>query len=128
LKEKLVTATILIFLDWTQLFHVHVDASAIAVGIVPVQPGEGNIDHPISFSSGKFFQAEKNYTTTEHEGLVMVYAMQKFPHYLLGNAFKFFTDHLALKYLVNKPVLGGEDLPVVAVASGVLFSGCGEAW
>jgi hypothetical protein len=37
----------------------------------------------------------------------MVYALQKFRHYLLGGNFKMFTDHSALKYLVNKPVLGG---------------------
>jgi hypothetical protein len=28
-------------------------------------------------------------------------------HYLLGKYFKMFTDHSSLKYLVNKPVLGG---------------------
>ena len=37
----------------------------------------------------------------------MVYSLQKFCHYLLGGMFKFFTDHSALKYLVNKPVLEG---------------------
>jgi hypothetical protein len=37
----------------------------------------------------------------------MVYALQKFRHYLLGKHFNMFTDHSALKYLVNKPVLGG---------------------
>jgi hypothetical protein len=37
----------------------------------------------------------------------MVYALQKFKHYLLGKHFKMFTDQSALKYLVNKPVLGG---------------------
>ena len=37
----------------------------------------------------------------------MVYSLQKFRHYLLGGKFKFFTDHSALKYLVNKPVLEG---------------------
>jgi hypothetical protein len=37
----------------------------------------------------------------------MVYTLQKFRHYLLGKHFKMFTYHLALKYLVNKPVLGG---------------------
>ena len=37
----------------------------------------------------------------------MVYALQKFRHYLSGASFKMFTDHSALKYLVNKPVLGG---------------------
>ena len=37
----------------------------------------------------------------------MVYALQKFRHYLLGGHFKMFIDHSALQYLVNKPVLGG---------------------
>jgi hypothetical protein len=37
----------------------------------------------------------------------MVYALQMFRHYLLGKQFKMFTDHSALKYLVNEPVLGG---------------------
>jgi hypothetical protein len=37
----------------------------------------------------------------------MVYALQKFRHYLLGKHFNIFTDHSALKYLVNKPVLEG---------------------
>jgi hypothetical protein len=52
-------------------------------------------------------QSEINYTTIEREGLAMVYAMQKFRHYLLGGHFKMFTNHSALKYLVNKPVMGG---------------------
>jgi hypothetical protein len=38
----------------------------------------------------------------------MVYALQKFHHYLLGGHFKMFTNHSVLKYLVNKPMLGGE--------------------
>jgi hypothetical protein len=37
----------------------------------------------------------------------MIYALHKFRHYLLGSHFKLFTDHSALKYLVNKPVLEG---------------------
>lgn len=44
---------------------------------------------------------------TELEGLAMVYALQMFQHYLLGGHFKMYTDHSSLKYLVNKPVLGG---------------------
>ena len=34
LKEKMVTAPILVFPDWTKPFHVHVDASDIALGVV----------------------------------------------------------------------------------------------
>ncbi len=29
--------------------------------------------------------------------------MHKFRHYLLGNKFVFYVDHMALAYLVNKP-------------------------
>jgi hypothetical protein len=85
-----------------------VDASSITLGVVLSQRGEGDIDHSISFARSKLSIKDKNYTTTEWEGLVMVYALHKFRHYLLGSHFKMYTDHSALKYLVNKPVLGGE--------------------
>eukprot|EP00253_Pinus_taeda_P035331 PITA_35331 len=45
---------------------------------------------------------------TEREGLAMVYALLKFRHYLLGGNFEMYTNHSALKYLVNKPMLGGK--------------------
>jgi hypothetical protein len=107
LKEKMVTTPILVFPDWEKTFHVHVDASTIALGAILAQPREGNLDHPIAFARRKLSNSEHNYNTTEREGLTMVYALQKFRHYLLGNFFKMFIDHSALKYLVNKPVLGG---------------------
>ena len=108
LKDRIVTTSILVFLDWKKIFHVHVDAPSIALGIILAQPGEGNIDDPIAFARRKLSLAERNYTTTEREGLAMVYALQKYRHYLLRSHFKMFTDHSALKYLVNKPVLGGK--------------------
>jgi hypothetical protein len=33
----------------------------------------------------------------------MVFALHKFKHYLLGNKFMFYVDHMALVYLLNKP-------------------------
>jgi hypothetical protein len=48
---------------------------------------------------------EIEYTTIEVEALVMVYALQKFKHYMLGNKFTFFVDHMALVYIVNKPLI-----------------------
>jgi hypothetical protein len=38
----------------------------------------------------------------------MVYALHKFKQYLLGTHFKMFTNHSALKYQVNEPILGVE--------------------
>jgi len=33
----------------------------------------------------------------------MVYVLHKFRHFLLGNKFVFYVNHIALVYLVNKP-------------------------
>jgi hypothetical protein len=103
----MVMVPILVFPYWRKEFHVHVNASSIALGEVLAQPGEGDIDHQLAFASRKLSTTEINYTTTEREGLAMVYDLQKFHHYLLGGHFKMFTDYSTLKYLVNKPVLGG---------------------
>ena len=99
---------ILVFPDWNKEFHVHVNTSSIVMGVVLMQPGEGNMDHPIAYASRKLSFAKRNYTMTKREVLALVYALQKFRHYLLGRHFKMFIDHSALQYLVNKPVLGGK--------------------
>jgi hypothetical protein len=77
------------------------------LGAILTQPSDGAMDHPIYLVSQKFSQEDRNYTTTKREVLAMIYALQKFRQYLLGSHFKFFTDHSALKYLVNKPILDG---------------------
>jgi hypothetical protein len=59
LKQRLVTAPILVFPYWNKEFHVHVDASSIALGAVLSQPGEGAIDHLIAFASRKLSISEK---------------------------------------------------------------------
>ena len=78
MKSKMASAPILVFPDCDKEFHVHIDASSIALGFILAQPGEGDLDHPITYASRKLSFAKLNYTTTEREGLVMVYALQKF--------------------------------------------------
>ena len=107
LNGKLASAPILVFLKWDVEFHVHVDALCITLGAMLTQEGREGLDHPIVFASRRLSKVEKNYSTTECEGLAMVYVLQKYRHYFLGGHFKMYTDHSALKYLVNKPVLGG---------------------
>ena len=46
-------APILVFPYWKKEFHVHVNASSIMLSIVLRQPGEGALNHPISFTSRK---------------------------------------------------------------------------
>jgi len=80
------------------------------LGVILTQDGREGLDHPISFVSQILSKAEKNYSTTECEGLVMVYVLQKYRDYLLGGHVKMYIDHSTLKYLVNKLVLGGHIL------------------
>lgn len=90
LKEKMVNAPILTFLNYLKEFHVYVDLLVIAFGFLLAQPRKGEINHPIYFANNKLSQVERNYTTIEREGLVMIYALQKLCHYFLGGHFKSF--------------------------------------
>jgi hypothetical protein len=38
----------------------------------------------------------------------MVYALHKFKHYMLGNMFTFYVNHMALVHLINKPHVYGK--------------------
>ena len=75
---------ILVFPNRNKEFHVHVDASSTALGVFPTYPGEGDLDHPIAYASRKLSFTERNYAMTKREGLVMVYALQKFQALFVG--------------------------------------------
>ena len=75
LKEKLITTPIMIFPNWEKEFHVHVDASGIALGAILTQPGDGAMDQPIYFASWKLSHVVCNYTMTKRGGLSMIYAL-----------------------------------------------------
>nr|GEX72140.1 reverse transcriptase domain-containing protein [Tanacetum cinerariifolium] len=101
LKEKLTEAPILLAPNWDQPFELMCDASDYAVGAVLGQRVEKNF-RPIHYANKTMDQAETNYTTTEKEMLVVVYALEKFRSYLIMNKRIVYTDHSALKYLFAK--------------------------
>ena len=95
LKKKLVEVPILRFPNWSIKFHVHIDASGIAIGAILTQPEDDGMEYPIVYSSQKLNKEERNYSTTERETLGMVFALQNYQHYLLANPFIFYTYHQA---------------------------------
>ncbi|GJZ68650.1 reverse transcriptase domain-containing protein [Tanacetum coccineum] len=76
LKKKLTEAPILIAPDWDQPFKLMCDASDYAIGAVLGQRIEKHF-RPIHYASKTMTEAESNYTTTEKEMLVVVYAFLK---------------------------------------------------
>ena len=71
LKENMVTTPILIFPNWSKVFHMHVYASRVMVEAILAQLGAGEINQPIAYVSRKLSSAEQNYSNIEREGLVM---------------------------------------------------------
>jgi hypothetical protein len=84
-------------------FHVHTYASLLVVGAMLSQNVIGESDQLILYASKLMNKIEHNYNTTKWEALGMAFPLHKFKHYLLGNKFVFYVDHMALVFLVNKP-------------------------
>jgi hypothetical protein len=100
-------APILIPPNWQLECHVHTNASLLAIAVMLVDNPIGKYDQFIVYASRLLNKAKQNYITTKRKALTMVYALHKFKHFLLGNRFVFYVNHMALVYLVNKPhVLG----------------------
>ena len=77
------------------------DESDYAVGAVLGQRREKKM-HTIYYVSKTLDGAQVNYTTTEKELLVVVYAIYNFRQYLVGSKIIVYTDHSTIKYLLNK--------------------------
>ncbi|GJR02123.1 reverse transcriptase domain-containing protein [Tanacetum coccineum] len=101
LKKKLTEAPILVVSDWNLPFELMCDASDFAIGAVL---GQRKMKHfqPIHYASKTMTEAQIHYTTTEKEMLAVVYAFEKFRPYLVLSKSIVYTDHSALKYLMNK--------------------------
>jgi hypothetical protein len=101
LKEKLTSAPIITAPNWTLDLELMCDASDYAVRAVLGQR-KSKIFHDIHYASKVLNEAQINYATTEKELLAIVYALEKFRSYLIGSNIVVYTDHTAIKYLINK--------------------------
>ncbi len=99
---------VLIVLNWKNKFHVHIDASNYAIGMMLAQNPKDIMDKPIYYANQLMTKVQKNYSTMKKEALMLIYTIKRFHHYLLGNNFMFFVDHQVLTYLVNKPTIIGQ--------------------
>ncbi len=102
LKDRLITAPILKFPDFSKGFVLFTDASDFAGGAVLHQVDEQQkLLGVIAFESFKWLPAETRYDTREKEILSIIKALKTFRHYLMGIHFIIYTDHKSLTYLTT---------------------------
>ncbi|XP_059068671.1 uncharacterized protein LOC131859137 [Cryptomeria japonica] len=106
IKTKLVTTPVLRGPNWELPFHIHTDASDASMGAVLGQK-EDNLFYSIYYINKNFTREEINYTVTEKEFLAVVYAINKFRHYIIGYKVFVHTYHSAIRFLMNKPMVTG---------------------
>ena len=108
LKKLLTSAPVLAYPDFAKPFVLETDASGEGLGAVLAQQQEDNSIRPIAYASRSLQSHEKNYGSTELEGLGVVWAVKHFRPYLYGHKCEVFTDHSALTSLLNTPQPSGK--------------------
>ena len=101
LRQKLVSAPILAFPDYTKSFILDTDASDTGMGAVLSQVESGGTERVIAYASCTLSQAERRYCVTRKELLAVVTFIKHFRPYLLGRHFTLRTDHGSLTWLAR---------------------------
>ncbi len=84
LKEKLSEFPILKRPDFSKVFILHTDLSALGIGAILGQLDEEAKEYVIAYASQNKNKAESNYSSYEGECLVVVWAIIHFRPYLYG--------------------------------------------
>ncbi|CAA7028426.1 unnamed protein product [Microthlaspi erraticum] len=97
LKTALCTAPVLALPRFDRPFVVETDASGQGIGVVLMQDG-----HPLAYISLHLKGKQLHLSIYEKELLAVVFAVQKWRHYLLNGHFVIKTDQRSLKYLLEQ--------------------------
>lgn len=87
--------------DWSKPFEIMCNASDYVVGEVLGQRIDKKL-HAIYYVSRTLDQAQINYAMIEKELIAVVFTLDKFRSYLVVAKIIIYTDHTAIRYLLNK--------------------------
>ena len=96
IKEAVANITKVHYYDANRETSVKCDSSHDGLGDTLEQQKEEGLWVPISFAPRYLNSQEKNYSSNELELLAVVWAVDRYKHYLLGKPFTIATDHKAL--------------------------------
>ena len=96
LKDDLASCETLGYFDMDCHTKVIADASPVGIAAILVQI-QDEYPRVISYASRSLTDVEQRYCQTEKEALALVWACERFRHYLIGTQFDLVTDHEPLK-------------------------------
>ena len=100
LKQRLITAPVLVLPDDQGNFVIYSDASHKGLGCVLMQN-----DKVIAYASRQLKPHEQRYPTHDLELAAIVFALKIWRHYLYGEKCEIYTDHKSLKYIFTQKEL-----------------------
>ena len=101
LQELISRAETLAYFQQDSMTHIVADAGLSGLGAVLVQL-QGDSWRVIAYVSRNLKDVERRYSQTEKEALALVWACERFNHYILGREFKLKTDHKPLECIYGK--------------------------
>ena len=92
-KMMLCSSKRLVHYDPSTPLVLSCDPSPYGIGAVISQTMPDGSGRPITYASRTLNAAQRNYSQTEKDRIVVFFAIKKFHHYLYGHRFTIFIDH-----------------------------------
>ena len=99
-KAAITRAPTLQFFDERKEVSVQTDVSSTGLGAALLQEGQ-----PVAYTSRALTRAEQGCSQNEKELLAVVFALERFDHYVYGRRVRVQRDHKPLEIISNKPII-----------------------
>jgi hypothetical protein len=104
-KEKLSEFPILRKPDFSKVFILHTNWSALGIGAILGQLDEKGKEYVIAYAIRSNNKAERSYSSYKGECLTIVWAVIHFKPYIYGTKFILYIDHQPIKWLMTNDKL-----------------------
>jgi hypothetical protein len=107
-KERLSEFPIMRRPDFSKVFILHTNWSALGIGAILDQLDEEGKENVIAYASRSNNKAKNNYSSYEGECLIVVWVAIHFKPYFYGTNFTLYIDHQPIKWLMTNDKLTGK--------------------